>query len=124
MDLGASSAARYLSAVTSALRRLARVLALVLAAVVAGETLDVLPCADEVGTPAAHTDAAGAHGAGTHGDGADGADTDCLCHLSYVPAAVPASVAAAPPAPTGRFAPYAGRAQGGVRRVLHPPPLG
>ena len=97
----------------SAFLRLARALALVLAVVVAGEALDVLPCADEAGPTATTTG---------HADGASGAD--CLCHLAYVPAAALAPVAAAPAPRPGRFAPYAGRAQRGVRRVPHPPPLG
>lgn len=57
------------------LRRAASLLAFLLAVLVGGQAVDVLPCSDE-GTP---TEACA--------DGATaGLDADCYCHLTFVPA--------------------------------------
>lgn len=59
------------------LRRLAPVLALLLAVLVGGQAVDALPCADETGTEACAD------------RGAAALDADCYCHLTFAPTTAP-----------------------------------
>lgn len=64
-------------------RRLAAVCALALAVLVAVQALDVLPCADEMGQDAGHSDA-------------PRTTPDCLCHVSFTRTETVPTVADAP----------------------------
>ena len=64
---------------------------------VAVQTLDVLPCADEVGQS----------NAGHSEDGTTVAD--CLCHVTFTRVDAIPAVAAAPTAPPTAYAPFEGR---------------
>ena len=76
------------------IRLLVSALAVVLTVLVAVQTLDVLPCADEAGqSDAGHSD-----------DGTTAAD--CLCHITFTRVEAFPAVAAAPPAPTPVRAPF------------------
>lgn len=74
----------------SVFRRLAAVCALSLAALVAVQALDVLPCADEVGQDAEHSDV-------------PATAPDCLCHVLFTRTEVVPTVADAPAVPAERL---------------------
>lgn len=76
------------------LRLLVSTLSVVLTVLVAVQTLDVLPCADEVGqSDAGHI---------------DGSTTmaDCLCHVTFTRVDALPALAAAPVAPPPVYAPF------------------
>jgi hypothetical protein len=106
-----------------ALRLAAAPLALLLTLVVAGETTDLLPCADAdcgVWSVLLDVDPAPADGP----EGAPDAEPACLCHAAYVPPALPAA-SEAPRGPERALGapPPAGPAAS-VGRVPYPPPRG
>ncbi len=102
------------------LRSFVPALALVLALVVGGETTDTLPCADsDCGAWGVLLDTVPDDGSGAQRS----APAACLCHATFVAAALPSAPAAvtaadalcsAPVTPVGAPA----------RRVPHPPPRG
>ncbi len=67
----------------STFRRLSAAVALALAVLVAVQALDVLPCADEMGQDASHSDA-------------PKTTPDCLCHISFTRTEMLPTVADAP----------------------------
>ena len=106
-----------------ALRLVAAPLALLLALVVAGETTDVLPCADaDCGLWSELLGADAPPGGGP----LDGPATEaaCLCHAAYVPPPLPAASEAARGPAHALAAPPAFRPPSEVGRVPYPPPRG
>lgn len=98
----------------TALRRIASVFAVALAVLVAVQTLDVVPCADEaeqVGTTG-HSDPEGG-----------GSLADCLCHVTFTRVDAFPDVAAAPTVPPPVYAPFEGRLDSAHGPTLEHVPL-
>lgn len=95
-------------------RRFASTFAIALAVLVAIQTFDVVPCADEA-------EVCGGVG---HSEPDTGESlADCLCHISFVPTVATPHVPVPVETAQSWFAPVLGRHPSGPADVPHPPPL-
>lgn len=122
----------------TAFRRFAPIVAILLAALVAVQTTDIIACADEA-TPVGRTDgyhvdgksAVGAHPSPVpgddHDDGAPHEETpgiaDCLCHVIFVPMTMPTEIGV-PAAMDFDYPGYLASSQEGNVRPPGPVPIG